>query len=219
VAVLPYQNRDDANREQSLRRRLFGPSREEVWSRLAERIGGGRVIDEGFWRGGKKFEVEVEEWTVTLDTYAVSTGKTTAVFTRMRAPYVNRDGFRFRVYRKHIFTWLGKILGQQDVEIGDASFDENFVVQGNHEAKVRRLLRNGRIRELIDAQPGICFEVKDDEGWFGRKFPEGVDELHFVTGGVITDVERLRLLYELFAETLNELCRMGSAYEDEPGVG
>ena len=218
MAVLPYQNRDDANREQSLRRRLFGPSKEEVWARLAGKIGG-QVIDEGFWRGGKKFEVEVGEWTLTLDVYAVSTGKTVVHFTRMRAPYVNRDGFRFRVHRKHLFTWLAKLFGQQDLELGDRPFDESFVVRGNDEAKVRRLLSNARIRELIDAQPGICFEVKDDEGWFGRKFPEGVDELYFVTGGVITDVERLRLLYELFAETLQELCRMGSAYEDEPGVG
>ena len=30
MAVLPYQNRDDATREQSLRRRLFGPSKQEV---------------------------------------------------------------------------------------------------------------------------------------------------------------------------------------------
>ena len=218
MAVLPFQNRDDANREQSLRRRLFGPSKQEVWSRLAEHVGG-RVIDNGFWRGGSRFEVEAGEWTITLDTYAVSTGKTTAVFTRMRAPYVNRDGFRFRIYRKHVFTWLGKLFGQQDVEVGDVEFDENFVVQGNDESKVRALLRNEKIRELIEAQTGICFEVKDDEGWFGRKFPEGVDELYFVTGGIITDVERLRLLYELFAETLEELCRMGSAYEDELGRG
>lgn len=214
MAVLPYQNRDEADREQSLQRRLFGPSREEVWSRLAEQIGNGRVIDEGFWRG-KEFEAEVGEWTLTLDT--IHQNKT--VWTRMRAPYVNRDGFRFRIYRKHLFTWLEKLLWAQDIEVGDAAFDEKFVVQGNHEAKVRRLLRNARIRELMEAQPRISFQVRDDEGWFGRKFPAGVDELYFLAGGVIKDVERLRLLYELFAETLNELCRMGSAYEDEPGVG
>jgi hypothetical protein len=215
--VLPYQNRNDARREQSLLRRLFGPSKEEVWARLAEQIGGGQVINGGFWRGSR-FEVDVGEWTLTLDVYVVSNGKSSTTFTRMRAPYVNRDGFRFRIFRKHIFTWLARLLGQQDILIGDPTFDENFVVQGNDESKVGRLLANRRIRELLDAQPGICLEVKDDEGWFGRRFPEGVDELHFVTVGIIKDVERLRLLYELFAETLEELCRMGSAYEDDPGM-
>ncbi|MEI6196031.1 MAG: hypothetical protein WCS42_17055, partial [Verrucomicrobiota bacterium] len=36
--------------------------------------------------------------------------------------------------------------------------------------------------------------------------------------GVIKDVERLKQLFNLFAETLDELCRMGAAYEKNPGV-
>ena len=55
-----------------------------------------------------------------------------------------------------------------------------------------------KIRELIAAQKDIKFDVKDDEGWFGTKFPEGVDELHFAVAGVIKDVDRLKLLYDLF---------------------
>jgi len=31
--------------------------------------------------------------------------------------------------------------------------------------------------------------VKDDEGWFGRSFPEGVDELYFQVPGVINSME------------------------------
>ncbi|HTS17459.1 MAG TPA: hypothetical protein VMP11_07795 [Verrucomicrobiae bacterium] len=37
-------------------------------------------------------------------------------------------------------------------------------------------------------------------------------------GGVIKDVERLKRLYDLFAETLDELCRTGSASARDPGV-
>jgi hypothetical protein len=83
---------------------------------------------------------------------------------------------------------------------------------------VRALFANARIRELISAQKQLHFEVKDDEGWFGATFPEGVDELVFVVVGVIRDVERLKLLYELFAETLEQLCRIGAAYEQAPDV-
>ena len=69
-------------------------------------------------QGGKAQAVH-DQWTVTLDTYVVSTGKTSAIYTRMRAPYVNPDGFRFKIYRKSIFTGIGKALGMQDVDIGD----------------------------------------------------------------------------------------------------
>jgi hypothetical protein len=36
--------------------------------------------------------------------------------------------------------------------------------------------------------------------------------------GVIKDVDRLKLLYDLFAETLEELCRIGAASDTPPGV-
>jgi hypothetical protein len=197
-------------------RRMFGPSRKEIWQQLSAEIGA-RYVEGGFGKADK-VQVTHDEWTVTLDTYVVSTGKTTMVFTRMRAPYVNPGGFRFTVYRKSIFTGLGKMLGMQDIEIGDEPFDQDFVVKGTDEARVRELLSNPKIRELIARQPKLHFTVKDDEGWFGATFPEGVDELYFQVVGVIKDVERLKLLYELFAETLEQLCRMGAAYKQSPDV-
>jgi hypothetical protein len=199
-----------------LMRRVFGPSKKEVWNQLSAEIGA-QYKDGGFWKGDK-VQAKHGEWTVTLDTYTVSNGKTTVVFTRMRAPYVNPAGFRFTVYRKTIFSAVGKWLGMQDIEVHDEQFDRDFIVKGTDEDKVRALFGNARIRELITAQKHIHFEVKDDEGWFGATFPEGVDELVFVVVGVIKDVERLKLLYELFAETLEQLCEIGAAYEQAPDV-
>ena len=196
-------------------RRLFGPSREDIWRQLTAEIDGQYV--ERFWKGDK-VEAKHGEWTVTLDTYAVSTGKTTMIFTRMRAPYVNPSGFRFTVYRKGLFSGVAKWLGMQDVEVGYQSFDEDFIIKGTDEAKLRRLFANAKIRDLVASQRDIHFTVKDDEGWFGLTFPDGVDELYFQVTGVIKDVERLKRLYELFAETLDELCRMGAAYENAPDV-
>lgn len=195
-------------------RGIFGPSKDEVWQQLCDEIGA-EFIDGGFW-GGDKVRAVVKEWSITLDTYAVSTGRSSVVYTRMRAPYVNRDGFRFEIYRQGIFSQLGKKLGMQDIEISDPQFDRDFVIQANDDAKARSLFANETIRRLIQAQPGIHLEVKDDEGWFGAAFPEGVDELHFQVVGVIKDVAQLKSLYDLFAETLNHLCHIGSAYEDDP---
>lgn len=196
--------------------RMFGPSKKEIWRQLSEEIGG-EVVD-GRWSKGDKVRATHDLWTVTLDTYAVSTGKTTVVFTRMRAPFVNPEGFRFQIYRKGIFSGIGKFFGMQDIEAGYPEFDHAFIIQGTDESRVRQLFGNEKMRALIAAQRDIQFSVKDDEGWFGPTFPEGVDELNFTVVGVIKDVERLKLLYELFAETLDELCRMGSAYRTDPEV-
>ena len=136
----------------------------------------------------------------------------------MRAPYVNPEGFRFTIYRKGLFSDLGKLLGMQDIEVGDPEFDEAFIIKGNDESRVRELFADPEVRPLIQDQPKIRLEVKDSEGWFGPVFPEDVDELHFQVVGVIKDVERLKALFDLFAAVLDRLCRIGSAYKQEPGV-
>ena len=158
------------------------------------------------------------EWTVTLDTYTVSTGKVVMVYTRLRAPYVNPDGFRFTISRKHMFSSVARWLGMQDVQVGHEPFDDDFIIKGTSEDKLRELFSSPRLRELVSGQPEIKLTVHDDEGWFGPEFPEGVDELTFIAGGVIKDIDRLKQLYELFAETLDQLCRIGSAYERAPEV-
>ena len=194
----------------------FGPSKEEVWRQLSEEIGA-EFVEGGFWKGNK-VQAHVEPWTITLDTYTVSTGKSSVTYTRMRAPYINPEGFRFTIYRKNLFSDLGKLLGMQDIEVGDPEFDEAFIIQGNDEPRVRTLFASPEIRQMIQAQPKIRLEVKDSEGWFGPKFPENVDELHFQVVGVIKDVERLKALFDLFAAVLDQLCRIGSAYKQEPGI-
>lgn len=190
---------------------IFGPSREEIWRQLSAEAGG--RYEDRFWKGDK-VEVSHGQWTLTLDTYAFSN----VVYTRMRTPYVNADGFRFTVYRKGFFSNLGKWLGMQDVEVGHPEFDDRFIIKGNNDAKLRALFASARLRELIAAQPEIHFAVQDSDGWFGPMFPEGVDELSFRELGVIKDLERLKRLYDLFAETLDQLCRIGSADESRPAI-
>jgi len=194
----------------------FGPDKEEVWRQLCREIGG-EFVEGGFWKGNK-VQVHVQPWTITLDTYTVNTQHSHVTYTRMRAPYVNPEGFRFTIYRKGFFSELGKLLGMQDIEVGDPEFDEAFIIKGNDEVRVQNLFADARLRELVKVQPTIRLDVKDSEGWFGPKFPENVDELHFQVVGVIKDVDRLKSLFDLFAAVLEQLCRIGSAYKQEPGV-
>jgi len=200
----------------SFLRKIFGPSQEEVWEQLCFEIGG-RFVDGGFWKGDKVV-ARANDWTITMDTYTVSTGKSSTTYTRIRAPYVNKDGFRFTIYREGLFSKIGKLFGMQDIQVGYPEFDNAYIIKGNDEYKVQMFFANPRIRQLIQQQPAIYFQVKDDGGWFGTSFPEGVDELYFQVVGVIKDIERLKILFELFGETLNHLCHIGSAYENDPSI-
>lgn len=200
----------------SLLRSWFGPSREEIWQQLCRETGA-HLRPGDFWKGDR-VEAQHGQWTIVLDTHSESAGRTAITYTRLRAPYVNRDGFKFTIYRKGAFTDLGKWFGMQDIEIGDPQFDEQFVIKGNDPKQLVALFASPKIRELLLAQPDVFFTVREDEGWFGPAFPEGVDELCFQVVGIIKDVARLKLLYDLCAETLEHLCRIGSAYENDPQV-
>jgi hypothetical protein len=178
-----------------------------------------RQYPDGQWWKMGGVEVCCKNWTITLDQYNVPVGKTVAPHTRFRAPYVNTDGFRFCVYNKSVFTELGQVLGLvQDIEIGDEFFDREFVIQGNSADKVREMLRNRELRAILEAQPYVCFEVKDDEGWFGSKFPDGVDEVYLLLPGHVQDFERLGRLFQLFATVLHHLNSTGSASAQDPGL-
>jgi hypothetical protein len=190
----------------------FGPSKDEVWRQLSEEIGA-EFVKGGFCKGSK-VQARAGPWTVILDIY--EDGESQA--TRLRAPYINPEGFRFTIYRKEFFSNLGKLLGMQDIEVGEPDFDEAFIIKGNNEDRVRALFGNAKIRQMIEAQPKIRLKVKDNEGCSGPNFPENVDELHFEVPGVIKDVDRLKALFDLFAVVLEQLCKIGSAYKQEPGI-
>jgi hypothetical protein len=194
--------------------KLFGPRTGEIWRRLSEELGGEYLKS---WRGDK-VQVSHDDWTITLDTFVLMANNTPVFFTRIRAPFVNPSGFRFSVTRRNVFRDIATWLGAQDVEIGDEAFDRNFIIKSNDVSKVKALLESQLLRDRIEAQSSVSLQVKDDEGWFGTKFPEQTDELYFAVHGVIKDIDRLKALFDLFSETLDELVRVGAAQPGAPGV-
>ncbi len=193
----------------------FRSSKEEIWRALSQEIGA-EFVEGGFWKRNK-VQVHAKPWTLTLDLCS-SQDENQTWKTRLRAPYVNPDGIRFRITRKSHFSVLGMILSMQHIELGDPEFDEAFYLQGNSEDRVRALFDSPRIRQVFQAQPQIHLEVKNNEGWFGPKFPEDVDELRFEEEGMITGKERLKALFDLFAAVLGRLCEIGVARKEATEV-
>ena len=195
---------------------LFGTSRKDAWQKVAEEMGF-QMVEGGFFKTDKIIG-KVYDWTITLDTYTVSTGKSSTTYTRIRAPYKYREDFQFKIYRKGIFSNLGKILGTQDVVVGVPSLDENFIIQGNDEEKLRSLFTQESIGKMIEGQERIRLEVKEDDGFMGTKFPESVRQLYFQDHGVIKDEKRLITLFYLFGEVLKKMYEMKSIEKGDPQV-
>ncbi|MFK7925163.1 MAG: DUF3137 domain-containing protein [Bacteroidia bacterium] len=190
---------------------LFGKNKREIWRQLAEQLEG------DFFRGKMLKPDRVEafygDWMVTLDTFTVDK----MTFTRIRAPYVNRDDFIFKIFREHSGHRLGKIFGMKDIEVGYQPFDKDFVIQGSDERKLQMMFANPKIRELISFQPKILLQLRREAPLFQKpRFPQDVNELYYHTGKIINDLEQLEDLFELFSHTLDHLCAIGTAYADDP---
>ncbi|MGI9470753.1 MAG: hypothetical protein ACR2NZ_04405 [Rubripirellula sp.] len=199
-----------------LLRDVFGPSKDEIWSQLAAEIGGEHIGDGTMKSGGVR--CRHRQWEFVLDTCVINSGQGTTQYTRMRAPFINKDGLYVKLYRKDFLTGIRSFFGMHDIEIGDKYFDDQFIIKGNDAAKIRALLGDGTLKRLIDLQPRISLEIKDDEGLFGAAFPDGVDEVVFLAVGAMQDLDHLKGLFQLFARLLERLVRIDSAYEDDPGV-
>lgn len=193
------------------RLKLFGKSKREIWTQLADQL------DADFFRGkmfkSDRVEAYYGDWMITLDTFTADK----VTFTRIRAPYINRDDFTFKIFREHVGHRIGKVFGMKDIEVGYPNFDKDFVIQGSDERKLQMMFANPHIRELISFQPNILLQLRREAPLFHKpQFPEDVNELYCHIGGILKDVEQLHDLFELFSHTLDHLCAIGTAYEDDP---
>lgn len=194
-------------------RHLIGLGYEDIWRQFAEQVDG--TFTESGWVSHSRVDARWREWTMTLDRF--HQGK--LQYTRLRTPFLASDGFRFRLYREGFFTPVGKKLGVvQDIEVGHERFDFDWVIQGNDEARVRSLLAQERVRELLDGLSfDLDFELKDDKSWC-EPLPEGVDILSLTTSSKLGNLEELRQLYELFGTVLDWLASRGLARHGDSGV-
>ncbi len=192
------------------------PELDEIYAQLAERVGG-RHVKGGILRVSKVVAPS-GSWTMTLDTHGSGDSLWNPIHTRMRAPYLDLDKFRFAINSKNILSRIGLALGMQDINIGDARFDDRFIIQGEDEMKVRRFFQDDRLKSLLFAQTNFTFWIRDDDGWGGTTLPRGVCELCFQRHGVVKDMPDLRGIFDLFACSLQRLNLLGSAQDGNPGI-
>lgn len=130
----------------------------------------------------------------------------------MKAILVNQDGFEFEVYRQGIEDSIERAVwgffGTEwpDIEVGDPFFDDSFVIRGNNEGKIKRLLNDPELRQLIHQQPDLHIhlcESKDD-----------CYRLYFTCPGTIKEMERLKALFALFSATLERLDQLDSGHQN-----
>jgi hypothetical protein len=194
-------------------RESFAKHENELWKRLSDELGG-ELTDEKGTRHDKVI-AKVGPWAVTLDVHSEAGYRSEHMYTRLRGPFVNPDGLRFAVSHQTVFSNIKRLMGMQDIVVDHEPFDKMFRVQGSDPEKIKTLFDDGFLRELVKAEPDIHMQVRDAGNWFEDYYPNEIDELVLEVEGEVVDLTRLKRLFSMFARMMNDLCRLGSAYETE----
>jgi hypothetical protein len=188
-----------------------------VWRELSKELGGDYLSDIDWHED--RIVAHVDDWTVTIDLHQQYDPD--RIFTRIHAPYLNADGFHFKMYHQGWAEYLAKFFSikgaphfsLEDIEVGEPVLDNMFIIQANDVLEVKRLLSNQNISHGLKKEPNILMYAEHVE-----TYPEGVDVLTLEVPERVDCLTRLEGLYELFSDVLHTMCHIGSAYEDDPNI-
>lgn len=120
--------------------------------------------------------------------------------TTLTAPVPGRPAFHFALHEQDWLHEIGKLLGLQDVELGDPELDAAFIITTNQPDTLRQLLAPAEVRATLlrfpDARLTLAPASHDAEAevW-----------LTFTEERAITDLAQLREIYRLLLLLLRQL--------------
>jgi hypothetical protein len=120
---------------------------QRAWQEFAAARGLVWYAAEGSWRRGlpERIKGRFDGVDLAIDTYTETStdadgNSTSTTYTRVTARAEDPRPVKASIYPTHGLSGLGKLLGFQDVDVGDARFDDAFVVKADDERVVRALL-------------------------------------------------------------------------------
>lgn len=124
---------------------------------------------------------------LTLDTFTRSSGRHSETYTRIMLSASNPSNLALTIYEEGVMSKVGKALGMQDIQVGDADLDRRFIIKGRPEDAVVNLLASGSLRQrLLDAR--------------SLNLTLNGDQVRFEARGVELDTGRLQSLFDLMSD-------------------
>ncbi len=147
-----------------------------TWQRVAAQLGLGIETKSGFSK--PIISGNLNGLPVRIDTYTQRSGNSSTTYTRYQVRYPPA-GFEFRLSREGALSFIGKLFGVEDVQVGDPVFDGAFKIKTSDRQRLLSLLtpsvRNGLFR-LMASYPSAV--ISDDHiGMSKAKFESNGDRL------------------------------------------
>lgn len=108
--------------------------------------------------------------------------------------------FRFNLKKQGLKHQIGKLFGMQDVIIGHADFDKQFLIQSNDEAKVKEVLSDTGVSAELLKHPVTEFKIRERKIGTNKEIV-----LDLELEGGITEPDKLKNIFQPFKIMLNHL--------------
>src|SRR5262245_17216788 len=101
----------------------------QQFNSFIERFGGAVPVPQGFLTGLPYFNTTYNRRLLRISLHQ-SSGKHKTTYSRFHMNVAD-PGFEFLLTRQDLLNNIGKLLGMQDLEIGDQTFDKAFIIKSN----------------------------------------------------------------------------------------
>ncbi len=151
-------------------------------------------FEPGTMRSGPAIAGMIEDHPADVHSYTKSSGKNSNRYTRYTVEFPP-IGIGLQLYRQAGLGQFLKILGTQDIVVGEPTFDEAFIVKANDPQGARALLTPGRtmaLNQLLSVHPDVV--VKDDRIVIDRRGSVGDTDV------IISTLRRLASVANVLAD-------------------
>ena len=160
-------------------------ARQKAWAELAERTGLQMVS--GGLLSRPRLEGSYRNRPMTLYTFTRRSGKHSHTYTVVAVQVNNAGAVSLAIFNQGLLSQVGKLLGMQDIEIGDEEMDRRFVFRGQPDQEVQRILASGGLRQKLLDTSNVNLRL------------EGPTLKH-TQSGTERNIDRLQALFDLLAE-------------------
>ncbi|MBF4693644.1 hypothetical protein [Fusibacter ferrireducens] len=185
-------------------------NKKNTWEELSKKRNG--VHEKATFTKQEKVTFQYKNNIILLEGYMTIVGNTPIVNTRIRTIFKNPHQLNFKIYHEGFFSSIGKMLGMQDILIGDDEFDQRFVVKSNDEKKIKQLLNDYKLKSLLLFGKPITIETKLKD-----KCLKSSDEsiLSYEATGIIKDLDTLENILNIFERFIECMIEIGFSDESQ----
>lgn len=167
--------------------------KKSTWEELSENLGG--VYTRATFLKPEKVDFEYQNIKIVLDSYMVMVGNAPITYTRVRSIFKNPRQLKLKLYKEGFLSQIGKMLGMQDIVVNDVELDQRYIIKGNDEVIIGKLLTDYRLKQLLISDKPVELEINNKDKCL---IEEDESLVSFQATGLIKDLDQLNHIMEIF---------------------